>query len=643
MGRKEICFLDDDRGKGPGRGGEGRLLGILQKLQVLFCFTAECALMMGALYGRKLNAVILGGLASVQIALWVWLHWKPGERSLGKRKRPGYGREKSVPIGISLWAAAFLALAAVLFRPAAWYEAVYLAEGHVDAMLRGPGSGTGLSSTGRINRGNLYRTGEVKLELAAAQAPAEPLYLRGFSGGDYVGNGWEAADEEALFGEIADILDWKEWIGMIGGMYYSMYFVLNYDMDGEGAERQLHIAHPDGDYSSVYIPYYSRSRWYWRGREGAREEGYECEYYEEKDMGITWEGETRLGEAREWYRSLQGACLEVAEDAYTRVPEELLPRLTAFAEENPREGLEEVTAFIGYALQNMASYTLTPGRPPINEDIVEYFLFDNKEGYCQHFAAAATLLYRLYGIPARYASGYLVQPSDFRFQDGAWRAEVTDMSAHAWTEIFLEDYGWTPVEVTPAADGQMAISYPGLDSNLFRILTERERLGGGAEKSPAGRDREAEGAWDEGYSVFFDMGEHRDFWLVSGSCLFCSVLFCPIVLDERRLRHRDRLWQADCKEIYARMMGLLHDTGYLPDLKGWEREFPERVAEAFPELAKEELCRQQEIVMKDVYGEILPGEEEAQYVRWIYFRVAEAVLGRMKGCRRLLFRYGKGY
>ncbi len=430
---------------------------------------------------------------------------------------------------------------------------------------------------------------------------------------------------------------------MIGGMYYSMYFVLNFDMDGEGAERQLCIAHPDGDYSSIYTPYYSRSRWYWRGREGDREEGYECEYYERKDMGIVWDGETRLGEAREWYRSLQGACLEVVEDAYTRVPEELLPRLAAFAEENPREGLEEVTAFIGYALQDMASYTLTPGRPPVNEDIVEYFLFDNGEGYCQHFAAAATLLYRLYGIPARYASGYLVQPSDFRLQDGTWRAEVTDMSAHAWTEIFLEDYGWTPVEVTPVADGQLAISYPGLDSDLLRSLTERERLGGGAEKGPAGRDREAEEAWDEGYSVLFDMGEHRDLWLVSGSCLFCFVLFGPVALDDRRLRHRDRLWQGDCKEVYAGMMGLLHAAGYFPDLQGWEREFPERAAEAFPELAREELCRQQKIVMRDVYGEILPGEEEAQYVRWMYFRMAEAVLGRMKGCRRLLFRYWKGY
>ena len=54
------------------------------------------------------------------------------------------------------------------------------------------------------------------------------------------------------------------------------------------------------------------------------------------------------------------------------------------------------------------------------------------------------------------------------------------------------------------------------------------------------------------------------------------------------------------------MMGLLHAAGYFPDLQGWEREFPERAAEAFPELAREELCRQQKIVMRDVYGEIPP-------------------------------------
>lgn len=625
MGRKEIRFLDDDRENGAGRGGRGWFMGILRKLQILFCLLAEGALIAGVLYGRKLNAVILGGLVAAQIVLWVWLHRESG---------------KSILIAISLCVVTFVALAAVLFRPATYYDAVYRAEGHVTALLRGSGGGSELSSSGSINRGNLYRTGEVRLELTASEMPTEPLYLRGFSGGDYVGNGWEAVDERAMFEKIAEILEWEQWTGMIGGMYYTMYFILNQD-GNQAPERELHIVHSDGDYSSFYMPYYGRSRRFWRGEEGSQE-GYESHYYEKKDMRITWDGETRLGEAREWYQSLQGACLEVIQDAYTRVPKELLPRLAALAEGNPRDGLEEATAFIAYTLQNMASYTLTPGRPPVNEDVVEYFLFDNGQGYCQHFAAAATLLYRLYGIPARYASGYVVQPSDFRLRDGAWRAEVTDLSAHAWTEIFLEDYGWTPVEVTPAADGQLVISYPGLDSALLRSLTEMERQGGAAGIGFGDRAGEADAEWNEGYSVLFDMERYRDFWLVSGSCLLCLLLFFPMILDYRRLRHRDRLGRTDCRKVYARMLGLLHDAGYFPDLEGWEREFPERAAEAFPEVTAEELRRQQEIVVRDVYGEILPGEEEAQYVRWIYSRVAEAALCRMKGCRRVLFRYGKG-
>lgn len=83
----------------------------------------------------------------------------------------------------------------------------------------------------------------------------------------------------------------------------------------------------------------------------------------------------------------------------------------------PQDSLNEVTAFILDVLQSHASYTLTPGRAPVNQDIVEYFLFENHEGYCVHFASAATLMYRLYGIPARYASGYAVEPSAFTQQE----------------------------------------------------------------------------------------------------------------------------------------------------------------------------------------------------------------------------------
>jgi hypothetical protein len=82
---------------------------------------------------------------------------------------------------------------------------------------------------------------------------------------------------------------------------------------------------------------------------------------------------------------------------------------------------------------------------------VEYFLSESHVGYCQHFASAGVLLLRQMGIPARYASGYIVKSgSFFKNADGdGYTAVVTDRAAHAWAEIYLEDIGWVPVEMTP--------------------------------------------------------------------------------------------------------------------------------------------------------------------------------------------------
>ena len=177
-------------------------------------------------------------------------------------------------------------------------------------------------------------------------------------------------------------------------------------------------------------------------------------------------------------------------------------------------------------LESSTSYTLTPGSAPVNTDIVEYFLFDSREGYCVHYASAATLMYRLYGIPARYGAGYAVQPSDFvRQEDGTWVAEVTDESAHAWTEIFLEDYGWTPVEVTPASDGSMLASYPGFDAAAAVLpqvrvdrLSERGRDGEEtAEGEPGADENENEDGAGEGLlSGLVSGASERQLWAVCG-------------------------------------------------------------------------------------------------------------------------------
>ncbi len=51
-------------------------------------------------------------------------------------------------------------------------------------------------------------------------------------------------------------------------------------------------------------------------------------------------------------------------------------------------------------------YTLAPGNTPRGYDPIEYFLNDNKKGYCVYFASSAALMLKHLGIPARYVEGY---------------------------------------------------------------------------------------------------------------------------------------------------------------------------------------------------------------------------------------------
>lgn len=100
---------------------------------------------------------------------------------------------------------------------------------------------------------------------------------------------------------------------------------------------------------------------------------------------------------------------------------------------------------IAYYIQNAAVYNLHFPEFPANEDMVVYFLTKGKQGICQHFAAAATLMYRVYGIPARYTVGYMKKGVA-----NQWTT-VDGMCGHAWVEIYLDGVGWIPMEVTGAS------------------------------------------------------------------------------------------------------------------------------------------------------------------------------------------------
>ncbi len=99
-------------------------------------------------------------------------------------------------------------------------------------------------------------------------------------------------------------------------------------------------------------------------------------------------------------------------------------------------------------LEQYTTYTQEPPALPSGVDPVEYFLNESRKGYCMHYASSAVLILRELGVPARYATGYVVDPSLYKMVDSVYVAKVLDNRAHAWVEIYMDGMGWVPIEVT---------------------------------------------------------------------------------------------------------------------------------------------------------------------------------------------------
>lgn len=120
--------------------------------------------------------------------------------------------------------------------------------------------------------------------------------------------------------------------------------------------------------------------------------------------------------------------------------------------------LEAMLDLVVNRLADTTVYDRNTSAPPADRDYVDWFLNESRQGYCMHYATAATLLLRTAGIPARYVSGYVADVPH------TGEAEVTDHAAHAWVEIFREGLGWMPLEVTPGYQGNAMGDIPALEA-----------------------------------------------------------------------------------------------------------------------------------------------------------------------------------
>ena len=136
-----------------------------------------------------------------------------------------------------------------------------------------------------------------------------------------------------------------------------------------------------------------------------------------------------------------------ARDFYTMVPESSNTEAQALAR-RMRAEVRSDSAYVDAVMRMFNEqefyYTLQP--PALGSNPVDRFLFETRQGFCEHYASAFAILMRSAGIPARVVLGY--QGGEVNPMGGHMIVRQSD--AHAWNEVWLEGVGWRRVDPTGA-------------------------------------------------------------------------------------------------------------------------------------------------------------------------------------------------
>jgi len=133
-------------------------------------------------------------------------------------------------------------------------------------------------------------------------------------------------------------------------------------------------------------------------------------------------------------------------DRYLQLPQKIDPRVIELAEKitkgatSPFEKASLIESYLRRNYLYTLNLTWTPGTQPLLT-----FLFETKNGHCEYFASAMTILARAAGIPARLINGF--QMGEFNPIGSDYIVRESD--AHSWTEAYFPGRGWMEFDATP--------------------------------------------------------------------------------------------------------------------------------------------------------------------------------------------------
>ncbi len=316
----------------------------------------------------------------------------------------------------------------------------------MSAMFPRDMTGSGIGG-GRLSRGSAVMPSyETALIVRYTPYSYEPVYLKAYTGLDYIGTAWTQADPE-----------WPGDADMEMSLYARQRRFEEIGGDAIQGFGIMEVERAKAGDSYEYRPYYTD---YCKIEERGNVLIYP--YYPDNEN--------------------PGSVLGKAPyERYLDVPESCEAAVARVCEEAGFGGSEqEIEAQIVNYFEENYKYTLRPGFYYGDPDYISHFLLESKKGYCAHFASSAAMLFRQMGIPARYVEGYafsyaevaergeLVEGADYDDyykgfsqigRTALIQIEIPEAYAHAWVEIYDHERGWLVVDPTPSSTEEETASF----------------------------------------------------------------------------------------------------------------------------------------------------------------------------------------
>ncbi len=253
------------------------------------------------------------------------------------------------------------------------------------------------------------------------------------------------------------------------------------------------------------------------------------------------------------------ALTEAELELYLSVPNNTTKRIRELASELADENQNQVIENIRQYLFDGFKYNLDIDFP-LDEDLIDHFLFEAKEGYCVHYSTAFIILARLNGIHARYINGFLVY-----IPATADSFDVTGFNSHAWPEVWFPDLGWMQLEVTPPMHPDVQRNPSFYDYfNLYQYTISEQQLLAILGNIIEQKDSE-DGVQDLSYLKYLI--------IIPAGIVLIALIVLLLFLVKRYRKKRIKILNKALRKYRSRLRKLVYRLGKkgfpLPERVGW--------------------------------------------------------------------------